>query len=167
VLHSLDLVAELDTSTVIALAALALSALSFHRAGAADRRDKQRHELALAEAAARQRAELVLSPIAPAPGDAHPKATVRNIGRAHARHVRAWLADDERQCATSVDGDDGTVMLAPDEKREVEVALGPDDVDVTALRWCMGWKDDAGEHEVVTESRPYRPPPYVPLVDFA
>jgi hypothetical protein len=156
--HSLAFFATFDLSTLIALGALVLAALSYRRAGAADRRDRQRHELALADAADRRRADLVLAPdettYASEDELARP-VDVRNIGQATARRVRAWLVDAEGATRSTVAGDDGNVAIAlGDNPVTLEAYVASTTVDLDTLRWCVAWDDDDGPHEDVTNARP-------------
>ena len=158
--------ATLDTSTLISLGALVLAALSYRRAGGADRRDKEQHDAAQAADAAKKRAELhVVSQERMTHRKGEPTISITNNGPAIARNVRAWLDDERGSRVSSVAGDENPVTIA---RRSQILSVTVDDAvadeDVASLLWVVEWQDDRddGRHKLDTGVRP--PPPTEPMV---
>jgi hypothetical protein len=144
----------------IAICGLVISALSYRRAGRADRRDQERHEIALADAASRRRSEPILSALSTrnsSDGVIVARVSVRNRSAALARKIGVWLVDDDGRTVSSVAGGD-TVTLAPaDQPIGLSVDVDRSDVpesELNLLRWRVAWTDEEGKHEHTTDVRP-------------
>jgi hypothetical protein len=151
-------IAAAALAVVGAAVSIPLSILAHRRAGAADRRDKERHDRELAEAAASKRAELSLVPGNRGGGGGNHtlRVHVRNIGAAPARRVRVWLVDENDVAVSTIGGDDTTTIAPNDPARELIARIPKAEIEYAELQylaWRVAWVDER-EHELTTDVHP-------------